>query len=234
MSPSPEAPPLARVAAASHRLIPSRYPPVGVFDAVAAPEDLAAVFELEGWTNDRLNAELGRLYRVPRDQWVTGVTGASLIMAAFCHPNPLGGRFSNGDLGAWYAGLALDTAIAETVYHHTQRLLDTGLLQVRIQMRQLIATIDSDLHDIRGWREEAPGLPSGLYNPRHYDRSQPFGVALRNQGSQGIVYDSVRHKGGTCIAIFIPSVIPAALQGDHYEYRWTGKPEPAVRRLPTP
>ncbi|HEV3395499.1 MAG TPA: hypothetical protein VG100_05105, partial [Xanthobacteraceae bacterium] len=48
----------------THRLIPSRYPPVGIFDAIAAPEDLEVVLELEGWTNDRVSAELGVIRRI--------------------------------------------------------------------------------------------------------------------------------------------------------------------------
>ena len=36
------------------RLIPSRYPVAGLLDRVADPADLDALFELEGWTNDRI------------------------------------------------------------------------------------------------------------------------------------------------------------------------------------
>jgi len=38
------------------RLIPSRFPPIGLFDTVATAADLRPVMELEGWTNDRLVA----------------------------------------------------------------------------------------------------------------------------------------------------------------------------------
>ena len=43
------------------RLVPSRYPVVGLLDRVAPPADLDAVFELEGWTNDRISGEVGLL-----------------------------------------------------------------------------------------------------------------------------------------------------------------------------
>ena len=46
------------------RLVPSRYPTIGVFDRVASPQDLPELFELEGWTNDRLSNELGLLNTV--------------------------------------------------------------------------------------------------------------------------------------------------------------------------
>jgi hypothetical protein len=68
------------------RLVPSRYPTVGILDRVASPEDLPYIFELESWTNDCISDELGILHRIPPDEWVTGRPMASVIMAAFCHP----------------------------------------------------------------------------------------------------------------------------------------------------
>ena len=99
-------------------MIPSRFPPIGAFDTIATPADLAAVMELEGWTNDRLVAE--RLARLPETEWVFGVPNASIVMAAFLQAAPSGSRFSGPDLGAWYCGAALNTAIAE-VAHHLRR-----------------------------------------------------------------------------------------------------------------
>ena len=40
----------------AHRLIPSQFPPIGLFDTVDTTADLSAVMELAGWTNDRLVA----------------------------------------------------------------------------------------------------------------------------------------------------------------------------------
>src|SRR3954462_2634214 len=67
------APPLTRVSWRDMaRLVPSRYPSVGLFDRVASRDDLDAVLELENWTNDRVNTELGLLHAVPPDEWVVG------------------------------------------------------------------------------------------------------------------------------------------------------------------
>jgi len=102
----------------SYRLIPSKFPPVGLFDTVATAADLEAVMELAGWTNDRLVAE--RIDRLPRDEWVYGVPNASVVMAAFLHVAPGGMRFNGPDLGAWYAAGDIRTAAAE-VGHHLRR-----------------------------------------------------------------------------------------------------------------
>ena len=61
------------------------------------------MIELESWTNDRVSAELGVLHRIPQEEWVTGRHLSTVVMAAFCHPRPGGGRFSGTDRGAWYA-----------------------------------------------------------------------------------------------------------------------------------
>ena len=220
-------PPPARVAATTHRLIASRYPTVGIFDTVASPDDVAALFELEGWTSDRLSAELGRIDLVPRDEWVAGVPGATIIMAAFCYPSEDGSRFTDGEVGAWYCALDLDTAIAETVHHHTRRLLKAGMLRARVQMRQLVASVDALFHDIRGQAQAR----AAIYDPNSYATAQAFGSKLRAGGSNGITYDSVRRAGGECLVIFRPKLLPAALQGDHFEYLWDGTPTPAVTRL---
>ena len=102
----------------AHRLIPSRFPPVGLFDTVATAADLAAVMELAGWTNDRLVAH--RIARLPEDEWVYGRPNSSIVMAAFLHVAPGGMRFNNSELGAWYASAALATAAVE-VAHHLRR-----------------------------------------------------------------------------------------------------------------
>jgi hypothetical protein len=102
----------------AYRLIPSQFPPIGLFDTVATAADLAIVMELVGWTDDRLVAD--RLARLPQVEWVFGVSNASIVMAAFLHVAPGGMRFNGPDLGAWYASDELRTAAAE-VGHHLRR-----------------------------------------------------------------------------------------------------------------
>ena len=48
-----------------YRIIPSRYPPVGLFDTLVEPDELEVLFELEGMTNDRLRDEAGEIALVP-------------------------------------------------------------------------------------------------------------------------------------------------------------------------
>lgn len=197
--------PLARARGRTHRLIASRWPTIGIFDTVATPADARDALVLESWTNDRVTAELDRLTHLPDDDWITGKPGATLVMAAFCYPAPGGGRFNTERLGAWYAAREVETSIAETVYHHTRRLALSALgFQCTIQMRELRADVDARFHDIRGRRRSRPDL----YDPDSYARSQPFGERVRAAGSNGVLFDSVRRRGGRNVAVFRPRLLP--------------------------
>jgi hypothetical protein len=208
------------------RLVPSRFPVVGLFDRVADSRDLEAIFELEGWTNDRISAELGILQAVPRDEWVVGQPMTSVIMAAYCHPRPGGGRFSSADRGAWYAGRTIDTALSESIYHRSRELAEVGVLEARMQMRVYLSDFSTRFHDIRG-----ADTPAALYDPDDYSASQRFARQLLASGSHGLVHRSVRHPGGECVACFRPRLVKKVRIGGHYEYRWEGSPRPAVRKL---
>lgn len=212
-------------ASETYRLVPSRYPSVGILDEVASPEDLDEVIDLEGWTNDRLTMELGMIRTIPPSEWVTGRPFASVVMAAFCHPRAGGSRFTGPDRGAWYAAFALETALVETIYHRTQELREVGTLDTVVQMREYRAAFDATFHDVRD-----PAF-AALHDPSSYAVSQDFGRRLFDARSNGIVHRSVRHAGGECLACFRPPLVLDVRQGAHFEYRWEGRPEPTVRRL---
>jgi hypothetical protein len=211
---------------AAPRLVPSRYPSVGLLDRVALPADLDAVFELEGWTNDRISGELGVLRTIPREEWVTGRPMASVIMAAYCHPRHGGGRFSSGDRGAWYCGRTLDTALAESIYHRTAELREIGMFETRVQMRAYLADFNARFVDVRS-ASSAPGV----YDPDSYVASQRLARTVLDSGGNGIVYRSVRDPRGECLACFRPALVRNVRAGGHYEFRWSGRPEPSVRKL---
>lgn len=194
------------------RLIPSRFPPISAFENVATAADLEAVMELEGWTNDRLVSE--RLARLPREQWVYGSPNASVVMASFLHAAPAGSRFNGPDLGAWYAAAALTTAIAEVSHHLRREAVARGRSEERRTFRGYACRlVGNDYRDIRGQHQSRADLYAGA----SYTASQAFGEAARAAGHAGIVYDSLRHRGGTNIVAFRPRQIVDVTQTDHYD-----------------
>lgn len=208
-------PPLKRIRwNQAYRIVPSRFPPIGVFERIADPADLDAMFAIEALTNPRLRNELGVLRMVPKARRVSG-PGSTPVMAAFTHLNPQGSRFSDGSWGVFYAAHSVTTAVEETVYHREQFLAATAEPACDIEMRCYRTGIDSKLHDIRG------GWPA-VHDPDSYSASVTLAQALRAAGSNGIVYDSARHRDGECLAAFYPDVVAPCVQAQHLIYRWDG------------
>ncbi|MET7245557.1 RES family NAD+ phosphorylase [Methylobacterium sp. EM32] len=195
----------------TYRLIPSRFPPIGLFDTVATATDLAAVMELAGWTNDRLVAE--RLARLPQAEWVYGRPNASIVMASFLHVAPGGLRFNGGDLGAWYAAATLRTAVAEVGHHLRREAVATSLPELTRTYRAYTARLDGRYRDLRG---AVPSDPPGILDPQDYAASQGFGEAVRAAGGHGLLYDSLRHAGGVNVVAYRTRSILDVTQGDHY------------------
>jgi len=168
----------------SHRLVPSRFPPVGLFDRVADARDLEAVYALEGLTNDRVREEAGDQALVPLEDRIAG-PGTTPIMGAFTHRHPEGSRFSDGAYGVYYCARALDTALAEVRYHQERFLRRTREGPIRLELRLYLSDLDVRLADVRK-RPECHHLDD-------YGPAQRLGRALRETGKDGFLYRSVRH-----------------------------------------
>lgn len=199
-----------------YRLIPSHFPPISVYERVANPADLAAVFAVENLTNPRLRQEAGDISIVPPEDRVSGL-GTTPVIAAFTHLNPEGSRFTDGTYGVYYAGRSIDTAIAETRYQRARFLTRTKEAPIEIDMRTYLADLDGELHDIRGRTDL-----TDIYNPESYTASQALARELKTINSYGIVYDSVRNSGGECVGVFRPPILSNCMQGPHYCYVWNG------------
>lgn len=212
----------------SYRLIPSRFPPIGLFDTVATAADLEAVMDLVGWTNDRLVSE--RLARLPQSQWVYGRANASVIMASFLHVAPGGMRFNDADLGAWYAAAALKTSVAEVAHHMRREAVATGKAELARSFRTYTASLAGDFLDLRGQLATRPEI----FDPTSYTASQSFGESVRQAGGSGILFDSIRHSGGTSLVAYHPHDILDVVQTDHYEIKvTTTSPRIVAKKLAT-
>ena len=198
--------------------IPSRYPTVGLYDRVADAADLDVVFAIEALTNPRIRDEIGQLQLVPPDERVTGA-GSTMVMAAFTHLNPEGSRFSDGSYGVYYAAQALETAVAEVSHHRALFLARTAEPAIDVDLRVITATVDASLHDLR-----ALGPPgAALLDPLADGAPQALGRQLREAGSAGVLFPSVRHAGGFCVGIFRPKALRQARSGAHIALHWDGR-----------
>jgi hypothetical protein len=118
----------------------------------------------------------------------------------------------------FYASLTEETAVAETTHTRVQFLAATDEPAQELDMRVYAVDLTADLHDIRCLREDHPTL----YDSVHYAASQLFAAGLRDSGSDGIIYESVRHDGGECVAVFRPGLLSNCRQERHLCYVWDG------------
>jgi hypothetical protein len=205
------------------RVIPTRFPAVNLFDRVAAPEDFEALYALEAMTNDRLRDQVGDISLVPPEERQFG-NGSGPIMAAFSHLNPSGSRFSDGSYGVFYCTRKRDTAIAETRYHQTLFMQATNEPPMRLQMRLYTVEAKGRVTDLRKTSQTEPRI----VDPDSYGFSQGIGRALHDEGASGILYPSVRHAGGQCLAAFKTTLLKNCLHAAYLEYNWNGQEIDAV------
>lgn len=210
----------------THRLIPSRHSPRGdsvLVDIADNDEHLQAIFALDDATNDRLLAAAQRLPGIGLDELVFAVPYASVINAAFCHAHPLGARFSGPDRGAWYAGLDVVTAQAEVAFHKSVQLAEIDRFDDSVTYDDYLADFSASFHDLRRARQFRACLA-----PDSYVASQALAEELLEDGSLGVIYPSVRHEGGTCLACFRPALVMNVRRGATYRFTWSGAPHPVI------
>lgn len=201
----------------SYRIVPSRFPPIDLFEGVADnTEDRALLNELEGMTSSRLREAAGAIHLV-RDEDRRFGPGWSPIMAAFCYPSPAGSRFTDGSFGVYYCAHREATAIAETRFHLEQFLRESSQPPMLLEQRVYQATLRADLLDLRQQSDT-----QALLDPDDWSAAQTLGRQAWGARHYGIVYPSVRDPDGECAAILRPPALSPARQGRHLGYQWDG------------
>jgi hypothetical protein len=188
-------------------------------------EHLQAIFELDAATNDRVLAAEQRLPGIGLDELVFGVPYASVINASFCHAHPLGSRFSGPERGAWYAGFEVETSQAEVAFHKTVQLAEINRFDDSVTYDDYLADFSATFHDLRRGR----GVRRYL-DPDSYVASQALAEQLLAESALGIVYPSVRRRGGTCLACFRPALVGNVRRAHTYTFTWDGSPHATIER----
>jgi RES domain-containing protein len=209
----------------THRLIPFRYSDESVLARLAEPDqELDDLFELDAATSDRILGEANLLPGISVHELLFGVGYAHIVNAAFTHAHPAGSRFNGADRGAWYAAVEIETAHAEVAFHKAQELEEIGWTETEaFTFDDYLADFRADFHDIRGDATYADCL-----SPTDYRRSQRLAADLLSEGSAGILYPSVRRKGGTCIVCFRPALVTNVRRGSRTTLTFHGTGAPPV------
>lgn len=213
----------------THRLIPSKYSEDGESVLARIADDdahLKDIFDLDAATNDRLMAENNLLPGIGIHELVFGVPHYRIVNAAFCHAHPLGSRFNGPDRGAWYAAFELATSQAEVAFHKSVELAEVDWFDEEVTYDDYRADFSAELHDIR----DAPGFVGCLAGDS-YVASQALAEQLIDAGALGVIYSSVRRKGGICIACFRPALVVNVRRDATYRFVWSGRAAPAISRI---
>jgi RES domain-containing protein len=196
----------------THRLIPFRYSDKDesvLTRLTDDPDDLKALFELEGATNDRLLGEAGLLPGITVRELVFGLSYSHIVNAAFTHASPFGSRFNGPERGAWYAAFSRKTSEMEVAYHKMKELQEISWQEEEIfTYFDFLAGLRGKFHGIRD-----DHAFENCLDPSSYGASQKLARELLEAGSAGVVYPSVRHKVGTCIACFRPALLNNVRKG---------------------
>ena len=197
----------------SRRLRPTRVPPMISWRTV---------------TNDRLQAQESGLPDLDPRELVFGHAGHTFINAAFAHTRPGGNRFNGEDRGARYCGFDVATCLGEASYHLTRELEAIGRFENVTDYAELIADFFGPFHDLRAAdRDAEPALQGDPVAA--YAAGQALALRLRKElDSNGIIYPSVRHAGGTCLVAFRPDLVLNLRQGGLWRLEWQGSPTPAM------
>jgi RES domain-containing protein len=211
-----------------HRLIPSRFSETGTVleDVTSSEAMLADAARLDAATNERIHGEVHGLSGISQFELVYGIPHSSIIRAAFLHPGPFGSRFNDTTRGAWYAARRVETSIAEVAYHKAKRLGEMIVPDAphgrpegdTSSYDDWQADFQADFHALEPAETYADCLrPEPV--PQCYLPSQQLARQLLAAQSNGVLYPSVRHKGGLCLACFRPALVYQPHRAERYELR---------------
>ena len=199
-----------------------------VLEALAAPDEVDELAEIEGATSSRLIAERRGLEGVEREELVYGVPYASFINASFAYGKPREPNRFNATRGAWYAALAVATAMREVAWHMAEFLARSGALTGVVEYGELHASMAGEFVDLR----PAPDHPALDPDPaRGYPAGNAVADAARAEGLNGVIYPSVRDPGGTCVVALRPNAVQSVAPGAVYRFAWSGEAEPTIERV---
>ena len=157
---------------------------------------------------------------------VFGRPGHMFVNAAFTHTRPGGNRFNDDDRGAWYCTFDVETSLSEVSYHLTRELEAIDRFENVTDYAELIADFFGPFHDLRVAKQaEEPALQPD--SAIAYPAGQALARRLRRElSSNGVIYPSARHAGGTCLVTYRPDLVLNLRQGGVWRLEWQGNLTP--------
>jgi hypothetical protein len=202
--------PLVEIDQRFHNLIPSRFPPVEVYQRIAGGRD--ELFKaIEEMTNPRVR-ERDRLTRglavVDQDH----PRFKNWNHAPFVYPNPEGTRFFAADRNVVELAEELQTALAVSIARRETFLRRTAEPQTFLEMRQIIRPVRGSYVDATEW--------DGMDDRK---RRLKLGKAAADEGLDGILFRPHERPSARCVVVLKAECLGRPVQGEHFKYIWNGQ-----------
>lgn len=197
------------------RLIPSRFPPVPVYEGLVANDRLEALVEVENLTNPRLKSE-ARIASLAGEDPKTSARLQNWNLAPFAYGNPEGSTFFDEERPCLEVATDRQTALAISVARRQRFLERTAEAPIGLDMRMFKTPISGTFLDLRGI--EAGEVVA---------RGRELGRMLRDQ-ADGILFRPAERPTGTAISVVNGTALHKTLQTVHYRFQWNGKRIPLL------
>ncbi len=192
-----------------YRLIPSRFPPVSVYEGLVANDRFDALVAVENLTNPRLRAEKRLVEKIGTDVSVPERL-QNWNLAPFAYGNPDGSTFFDENRPCLEVAEDRQTALAVSVAKREAFLASTKEPPIGLDMRMFKTPISGRFWDLRGFSAAL-----------EEDKRLALGAAIPSD-ADGILYHPAERPTATCIAIVKNQVLGRTLQTVHYRYLWNG------------
>jgi hypothetical protein len=197
----------------AYRLIPSRFPPVNVYEGLVANDRQDELVAVENITNPRLRS-LERLQETVRGDAGADPRLQNWNLAPFAYGNPDGSTFFGEDRPCLEVAFEQQTALAVSVAKRQSFMEATQEAPIGLDMRMLCTPVNGIFWDLR----DVEGLPAAL------DLKQRRRIgAQMPEAAQGILYRPPERPAGTCLAIVTGGVLQRSQQTVHFRYVWDGR-----------
>lgn len=190
------------------RLIPSRFPPVSVYEGLVANDRIDAIVEIENITNPRLRSEA----RIARSAELAASQNRlqNWNLAPFAYGNPEGSSFFNEERPCLEIAADRQTALAIAVNRRERFLSRTNEAPTGLDMRMFKTPVEGSYWDLRS-------LGAGL------SREERLLVGDRlPEGAEGILFHPAERPSATCVVVMNGDHLGRTEQAIHYRFVWNG------------
>ena len=192
------------------RLIPSRFPPVSVYEGLVTNDRMDALVDIENLTNPRLQSQ-ARIASMENKDPKTSARLQNWNLAPFAYGHPDGSTFFDADRPCLEVAADRQTALAISVAKRQRFLACTLEDPIGLDMRMFKTPLSGRFVDLRGLGAEEVR-----------DRGRELGKSIGDD-VDGVLFHPIERPSATAIAVLDGSILEQTVQAVHYRYQWNGE-----------